>query len=260
MVPESAGLALQQGHAGDGEGGVAALVALVAAGAGQCLLHVVTGDYPKSAGDAGRQLHVLDAARGLGADEVVVVGLAADDDAEAGDTADLRAAPLLGVVAADAVDDRAGGEGELERAGHRVVGDVADRDPGQLEAMVGAVQQPQRQFLVEAADDDRELQLRQLLLLAVLELLEECPRLSHPRPRDPCRSWRRGPRERRAPPRRGLSPRRAPGPGGAASGPSCRAWRAGRPRCERWGPTRSEPARRPRGRSPRGRRSFSGCW
>src|SRR5690242_16538321 len=105
MVPESAGFAFEERHAGDGEGGVAALVALVAAGAGQGLLHVVAGDDAEGAGDAGRQLDVLDAARRLGADEVVVVGLAADDDAEAGDAADLRPAGLLGVVAADAVDD-----------------------------------------------------------------------------------------------------------------------------------------------------------
>ena len=93
MTPAVAGLALQQGHAGDGEGGVAALVALVAAGAGQGLLHVVAGDDAEGAGDAGRQLHVLDAAGRLGADEVVVVGLAADDDAEAGDAADLGPPP-----------------------------------------------------------------------------------------------------------------------------------------------------------------------
>ena len=49
-----------------------------------------------------------------------MVGLAADDDAEAGDAADLGP-PLFGVVAADAVDDRVGGEGELVGAGDRVV-------------------------------------------------------------------------------------------------------------------------------------------
>src|SRR5215203_1959126 len=113
MVPESAGLTLEQGHAGDGEGGVAALVALVAAGAGQGLVHVVAGDDAEGAGDAGRQLDVLDAASGLGADEVVVVGLAANDDAEAGDAADLRPATLLGVATADAIDDGAGREGQL---------------------------------------------------------------------------------------------------------------------------------------------------
>src|SRR6476620_853086 len=76
----SARFALEERHAGDGEGGVAALVALVAAGAGQGLLHVVAGNDAEGAGDAARQLHVLDASRRLGADEVVVVGLAADED------------------------------------------------------------------------------------------------------------------------------------------------------------------------------------
>src|SRR4051812_1769075 len=80
----SADLALEQGHAGDGQRRVAALIALVAAGAGEGLVHAVAGDDAEGARDAGLQLHLLDAARGLGADEVVVVGLAADDDAEAG--------------------------------------------------------------------------------------------------------------------------------------------------------------------------------
>ena len=44
-----------------------------------------TVSTPNPHGHAGAQLHVLDAARGLAADVVVVVGLAADDRAEAGD-------------------------------------------------------------------------------------------------------------------------------------------------------------------------------
>ena len=78
-------LALEQRHAGNGEGGVATLVALAAAGPGERLLHVVAGDYAEGAGHAGFQLDILDPTGGLGADEVVVVGLAADDDAETGD-------------------------------------------------------------------------------------------------------------------------------------------------------------------------------
>src|SRR5437868_1790502 len=199
---------LEEGHAGDGEGGVAALVTLVAAGPGEGLLHVVAGDDTEGAGHSGCQLHVLDAAGRLGADEVVVVGLAADDDAEAGDAADLHTADVLRVFAADAVDDFLGGEGELVGAGHGVVGDVADRHAGHLEAVVGAVEQPQRQVLVEAPDDDREPQVREPCLLLVAELLEERPGLSH------CRPW---PPLHRVPPRRGASPRRGRGPGGAAS-------------------------------------------
>src|SRR3954468_24003093 len=63
-------LALQHGHAGDRESGVAALVPLAAAGPGQRLLHRVAGDDAEGAGHSGLQLDVLDAAGGLGADEV----------------------------------------------------------------------------------------------------------------------------------------------------------------------------------------------
>ena len=103
---QSAQLALQERHAGDGEGGVAALVPLATAGPGERLLHVVAGNDAEGAGDAGLELDVLDAAGRLGADEVVVVGLAADDDAETGDA---------GVLAALGVQLRR--EGELVGAG-----------------------------------------------------------------------------------------------------------------------------------------------
>ena len=69
----------------DGLGGVPARVALVAAGARERLLHRVDRQHAERARHAGAQLDVLDAARGLGADPVVVVGLAADHRAEAGD-------------------------------------------------------------------------------------------------------------------------------------------------------------------------------
>ena len=87
-------LAAQQGHPRDRERGVAALVALVAAGPRQRLLHRVAGDHAEGAGHAGLELHVLDPARRLGADEVVVVGLAADHDAEAGDAGEARRSPI----------------------------------------------------------------------------------------------------------------------------------------------------------------------
>src|SRR4051794_10577675 len=230
MVPESvlspsADLALEQGHAGDGEGGVAALVALVAARARQRLVHVVAGDDAEGAGDAGLQLHLLDAARRLGADEVVVIGLAADDDAEAGDA----------VVALVGEDLR--GKRELVGAGDGGSGPRVLGPPRQLETLPCPVQQPLRQILVEAADTDPEAQRRELRPLLLAELLQEQPGFSHRRP------WPRCPRGRRVPPRRGSSPRRGRGPGGAASDPSSPAWSAGRPRCGRWGPIRSGPAR-----------------
>src|SRR3954453_2641306 len=224
MVPGSADLALEQGHAGDGEGGVAALVALVAAGAGQCLVHVVAGDDAEGAGDAGLQLHLLDAVRRLGADEVVVVGLAADYDAEAGDAGVAVFGELLGR------------EGELVGSGDGDLGDGVPGDAGELEALPRPAQQALRQVLVEATDANAEVERRQLPPLLLAELLQERPGFSH------CRPWRRR-RGRRVPPRRGSSPRRGRGPGGAASGPSSPAWSAGRPRCGRWGRIRSAPAR-----------------
>ena len=107
-----------------------ALVALAAAGPGERLLHRVAGDHAEGAGHAGLQLHVLDPARGLGADEVVVVGLAADHDPEAGD-------PAVG----SPVDQLASRRSELVGAGDRELGHVGHRDAGDREALVGAVHQ-----------------------------------------------------------------------------------------------------------------------
>src|SRR5262249_5288428 len=51
--PIGTDLALEQGHAGNRERSIAALIALVAAGAGQRLFHGVAGDHAEGAGDAG---------------------------------------------------------------------------------------------------------------------------------------------------------------------------------------------------------------
>ena len=142
--------ALQQRHPRRGQGRVAALVALAAAGPGQRLLHRVAGDDAEGAGHPGLELDVLDPARGLGADEVVVVGLAADHDPEAGD-------PGVG----PGLRQLLGGEGQLVGARDREVGDVADRDAGQGEAGVGALHQAVREVLVEAAGEDAEAEARQ---------------------------------------------------------------------------------------------------
>ena len=198
---------LQQGHPRHGQGRVPALVALVAAGPGQRLLHRVAGDDAERAGHPGFQLDVLDPAGGLGADEVVVVGLTADHDPEAGH-------PGVG----PGLRQLLGGEGELVGAGDREVGDVADRDAAEGEAGVGALHQAVREVLVEAAGEDAEAEACQLLLLVVAEGFEEGAGLRHPPP------------PRRAPPRRGASPRRGRGPGGGGCGPSCRAWHGGSPR------------------------------
>src|SRR4029079_15730014 len=89
-----------------------------------------------------RELDVLDAAGGLGADVVVVVRLAADDRAEAGER---RVAAGLGQVLRR--------ERELERAGHVV--DV-ELHGGLGERPLRALDQPGGEVLVEAADDDAE--------------------------------------------------------------------------------------------------------
>src|SRR3954447_1664086 len=93
---QSAELALQQRHARARQRRVAALVALAAPRRGQRLVHVVAGDHAESAGHAGLELDLLDPPRRLGADEVEVVGLAADHDAQAGDAVVAGHRVLLG--------------------------------------------------------------------------------------------------------------------------------------------------------------------
>src|SRR5919109_5216401 len=77
---------LDQGHPHHCVGRASALVALVAAGAGQGLLQGLAGDDAEGAGDAGGDLDLLNAPRSLRAHVVVVVRLPADHHAEAGDT------------------------------------------------------------------------------------------------------------------------------------------------------------------------------
>src|SRR3954454_24868105 len=76
---------LERGELEHGLGGVLALVALAAAGAGEGLVHVLHGEDAERARDARAQLYVLDPAGCLVADVVVVRRLAADDRPEAGD-------------------------------------------------------------------------------------------------------------------------------------------------------------------------------
>ncbi len=84
-----------------------AVVALAPTGALERLVQRIDRQHAKRARDAGAQLDVLDAARALGADIVVVIGLAADDRAEAGDA---RVAAALRRI------ER--GERQLERTRH----------------------------------------------------------------------------------------------------------------------------------------------
>src|SRR5436309_14263137 len=62
---------------------MATLVALVAAAARERLLHRLAGEHAEGAGHAGVQLYAHHAARSLGADELVVVGLAPDHSSQA---------------------------------------------------------------------------------------------------------------------------------------------------------------------------------
>src|SRR3954452_7734396 len=82
----------QDRHAHHRMGGAFSLVAVVAGRARQRLLHVLAGEDAERARDAGVELRLLDAARRLAAHVVVMVGLAADHRAEAGDA---REAPGL---------------------------------------------------------------------------------------------------------------------------------------------------------------------
>src|SRR3954465_1827891 len=86
--------------------GIGALVALLA-DACKRLLVVLHREDAEAARDTGLELHVLDAARGLGADVVVVRRLAADDGADA------RDALVLARLRADLRGHR-----QLEAPGH----------------------------------------------------------------------------------------------------------------------------------------------
>ena len=86
-------LRAQRGHPQHRLGGVSALIALAAAGAGQRLLHRLAREHSKRTWHAGVERYLLDPAGGLGADVVVVAGLAPDHCSQtghAGETARLR--------------------------------------------------------------------------------------------------------------------------------------------------------------------------
>ena len=141
-----------------GLGGMRALVALAAAGAGHRLLHVLHGHHAEAARHAGAQRDVLDAAGGLGADVVVVRRLAADDGAQAGDA---------GVAARLGGHQR--GQRQLEGAGHVV--DVDAVRAGLLEYRRRGGHEPLGELGVEAPDDDRIADLDGLCALAVTALV-----------------------------------------------------------------------------------------
>ena len=142
VLPDPRQLRADRSHRHDGLGGVAALVALVAARARQRLLHVRHRQHPERARHAGLQLDRLDPARRLGADVVVVVGLAADDRPQARDA---RVAARLGEVL--------GGKRQLEGAGHVERVDVLDARLGERGARPAL--QAGGEILVEAPDGDR---------------------------------------------------------------------------------------------------------
>ena len=216
----------QRGHPQHDLGRVVAGVALVAARARQRLLHGLDGQHAERARHAGAQLDVLDPARGLVADVVVVVGLAADHRAEAGDAG----------VAARSRRGSSAASGSSKAPGTSWTSTVGD--PGLGERPLRAGDEPLGEVLVEAPDGDREARgsvtLRRplgparvavVLVLGVQHLLVERQALVVQRVAEP-----------------------------VALGAQVA------PRCAGWARARSGPARSPTGRSPRARRSSSGCW
>src|SRR4051812_14155530 len=183
--------------------GVGTLVALLA-DARERLLVVLDGEHPEPARHTGLELDVLDAARGLVADVVVVRGLTADHGADAGDA---LVVPGLG---ADLGRHR-----QLEAARHL---DHVDLVPGLLEDLASTLDQLGGELLVERGRRNR---------VAVSH------RAGRARNRTAQRS--RG----RAGARPGSSPRRAPGPGGAAGAPSGSSWPGGTRGCARSARARS---------------------
>ena len=213
----------QQRHPHHRDCRVAALVALVAAGALERLVHVLDREHAEGAGHAGLELDLLDTARRLGADVVVVAGLAADHGAEAGDAVKrpLRAASWAA-------------KGSSKAPGTSKASIAPGSTPPSAKPATAPLGQPWREIRIEGADADREALAGKRLALGIGRRRKVV--LSHLRRRP-----RAGARPRAA--RRGSSPRRGRGPGGAGCGRACRAWCAGSPRCGGWGPPRSGPGR-----------------
>src|SRR6185437_13615569 len=97
----------QLGHPQHGFGRMTSLVALVPARACERLLHRLAREHPKRARHTRGECNLLDAARRLGTDEVVMVGLATDHGPQTGHT--LKAARVSRIARR---------QGQLERSGH----------------------------------------------------------------------------------------------------------------------------------------------
>ena len=104
------------------------------------------GDHPEGAGHPGVELDALGAGGDLGADVVVVAGLAADHDPETGDAGE-----------ATGLGAELRGERQLEGAGHLVGVDRGLARRPDREPLGSAVEQPLGDVLVEGRDADREL-------------------------------------------------------------------------------------------------------
>src|SRR6187200_2238276 len=207
----------QKRHAHHRVGRPPPLIAIVACRSRERLIHVLAGQDAERARDAGVELRLLDAARGLAANVVVVVRLAADHRTEArdpGEAPGLRA-PLRG-------------ERELERTGDLERGDRRRADAAVVESQDRAVREPLPEIRVEGPDAGGEFEAAEDLAFGLGERIS-CAILSHPR---------RLPRQRPAPrarpgaaARSGSAPRRAGAPDGGACGRGAPAWSAGTPRC-----------------------------
>lgn len=121
------------------------LVAAFETGAGDGLLEGIAGEDAEDHGDTCIHLRELDAARGFGADVVVVGSFAAEDAANADDG-----------VAGGGLREAFCGDGDLERAGHLDNFDLFCGGAGLLERLFRSGEETVGDEVVEATDDDTE--------------------------------------------------------------------------------------------------------
>src|SRR4051812_26979538 len=135
----------QAGHVNDRVRSVSALVALAAARASKCLVHVLDREDSKCTWNARVELDILNPARSFAANKVVVTGLAADDRAKTGDA-----------VVVPGFSQIQGSQWELERPGNFVLVDAVLADSGSVKRVARAGDQAQREVFIEVADHDCE--------------------------------------------------------------------------------------------------------
>jgi len=135
-------LAEEAGHFDGGEAGFGALVTAFKAGAIDCLLESVAGEDTEDHRDHSIDLRELYAASDLGADVVVMRGLAADDAADADDGVVLRGGGQF-----------FRGDGDFEGAGNADDLDLTRSCSGGGERIESGSEQAIGDEAIEAADD-----------------------------------------------------------------------------------------------------------